>query len=131
MANGSARPRIPSRLTASSVNSLGFGAPRSSPPTRIDPGDHHSFQFYFRRRTAAAPGAQVKCFQEGTNQYHGSGFLSSIRIELDAFKQVPTRRTWGALSCDPTTPPVLATSLGGPIYKEKLFFSFLTRAPQQ
>ena len=107
-----------------SVNSLGFGGTAVITPNEESVQEITVLSSSYSAEDGRGSGAQVKVVSKsGTDQFHGSGFFKYQDPNWNAFNnfhgpngEVPARvnnnfRQFGA-------------SLGGPIYKSKLFFFF-------
>jgi carboxypeptidase family protein/TonB-dependent receptor-like protein len=107
-----------------SVNSLGFGGTAVITPNQESVQEITVLSTSYSAEDGRGSGAQVKVVSKsGTDQFHGSGFFKYQDPNWNAFNafhgpngEVPARvnnnfRQFGA-------------SLGGPIYKNKLFFFF-------
>ena len=107
-----------------SVNSLGFGGAAVITPNQESVQEITVLSSSYSAEDGRGSGAQVKVVsRSGTNQFHGSGFFKYQDPHWNAFNQFhgpqgekPTRvnnnfRQFGG-------------SLGGPVWKDKLFFFF-------
>jgi len=107
-----------------SVNSLNFGGTAVITPNQDSVQEITVLSSSYSAEDGRGSGAQVKVVSKsGTNQFHGSGFFKYQDPNWNAFNdfhgangELPTRvntnfRQFGA-------------SLGGPVWKDKLFFFF-------
>jgi hypothetical protein len=107
-----------------SVNSLNFGGTAVITPNQESVQEITVLSSSYSAEDGRGSGAQVKVVSKGgTNQFHGSGFFKYQDPNWNAFNdfhgangELPTRvntnfRQFGA-------------SLGGPVWKDKLFFFF-------
>ena len=107
-----------------SVNSLGFGGAAVITPNQESVQEITVLSSSYSAEDGRGSGAQVKVVSKsGTNQFHGAGFFKYQSPNWNAFNKfhgtsgaVPSRvnnkfRQFGG-------------RLGGPVYKEKLFFFF-------
>jgi len=70
-------------------------------------------------------GAQIKVVsQNGTNQWHGSGFFKIDDPGLNAFNKCPVILLLVPVLCVLSKKTRLRSSFGGPIIKNRLFFFF-------
>src|SRR5467141_564588 len=124
VANGQRQDTNNFTIDGASVNSLQYGGSAVITPNQESVQEITVLSNSYSAEDGRTAGAQIKVVSKsGTNQYHGTGFFKYQDPNWNAFNKfhapnggVPSRvnnnfRQFG-------------TSLGGPIYKEKLFFSF-------
>ena len=107
-----------------SVNSLGFGGAAVITPNQESVQEITVLSSSYSAEDGRGTGAQVKVVSKsGTNQFHGSGFFKYQDPNWNAFN-----RFHGAQGEMPsrvnTNFRQFGGSLGGPVWKDKLFFFF-------
>jgi hypothetical protein len=107
-----------------SVNSLGFGGTAVITPNQDSIQEITVLSSSYSAEDGRGSGAQVKVVSKsGTNQFHGSGFFQYQDPNWNAFNKFH-----GAQGEQPrrvnTNFRQFGGSLGGPIWKDKLFFFF-------
>src|SRR6266851_9149335 len=107
-----------------SVNSLGFGGAAVITPNQESVQQITVLSSSYSAEDGRGSGAQVKFVSKsGTNHYHGSGFFKYQDPNWNAFNKFHAANG-GVPSRVNNNFRQFGTSLGGPIYKEKFFFSF-------
>ena len=107
-----------------SVNSLGFGGAAVITPNQESVQEITVLSSSYSAEDGRGTGAQVKVVSKGgTNQFHGSGFFKYQDPNFNAFNKFH-----GAQGEQPSRVNnkfrQFGGSLGGPIWKDKLFFFF-------
>src|SRR5260370_28444721 len=107
-----------------SVNSLGFGGAAVITPNQESVQEITVLSSSYSAEDGRGTGAQVKVVSKsGTNQFHGSGFFKYQDPNWNAFNKFH-----GAQGEKPsrvnTNFRQFGGSLGGPVWKDKLFFFF-------
>src|SRR6266702_3804519 len=107
-----------------SVNSLGFGGAAVITPNQESVKEITVLSSSYSAEDGRGTGAQVKVVSKsGTNQFHGSGFFKYQEPNWNAFNKFH-----GAQGEKPsrvnTNFRQFGGSLGGPVWKDKLFFFF-------
>jgi len=107
-----------------SANSLGFGGAAVITPNQESIQEITILSNSYSAEDGRGSGAQVKVVSKsGTNHYHGSGFFKYQDPNWNAFNKFHAANG-GVPSRVNNNFRQFGTSLGGPIYKEKFFFSF-------
>ena len=107
-----------------SVNSLGFGGAAVITPNQESVQEITVLSSSYSAEDGRGTGAQVKVVSKsGTNQFHGSGFFKYQDPNWNAFNKFH-----GAQGEKPsrvnTNFRQFGSSLGGPVFKDKVFFFF-------
>src|SRR5260370_11109942 len=107
-----------------SVNSLGFGGAAVITPNQESVQEITVLSSSYSAEDGRGTGAQVKVVSKsGTNQFYGSGFFNYQHPNWNAFN-----RFHGAQAEKPSSVHTkcrqFAGRLGGPVWKDKLFFFF-------
>ncbi len=128
VANGQSQDTNNFTVDGASVNSLQFGGSAVITPNQESVQEITVLSNSYSAEDGRTSGAQVKVVtKSGTNQFHGSGFFKYQDPNWNAFNK------YGGPTTGPTpVAPVrvnnnfrqFGSSLGGPIYKDKLFFFF-------
>src|ERR1700686_1316811 len=128
VANGQRQDTNNFAIDGVSVNSLQYGGSAVITPNQESVQEITVLSNSYSAEDGRTSGAQIKAVtKSGTNQFHGSGFFKYQDPNWNAFNKYggPTTGTT-------PVPPVrvnnnfrqFGASLGGPIYKDKLFFFF-------
>ena len=128
VANGQRQDTNNFAIDGVSVNSLQYGGSAVITPNQESVQEITVLSNSYSAEDGRTSGAQIKVVtKSGTNQFHGSGFFKYQDPNWNAFNKYggPTTGTT-------PVPPVrvnnnfrqFGASLGGPIYKDKLFFFF-------
>lgn len=116
------------QVDGTSVNSQTWGGAAVITPSQESVKEVQVTSSTYSAEDGRNSGAQVKVVtQNGTNQWHGSGFFKLNAPSLNAFNKFPrfigTRSTEGPKRVEQTF-QTYGGSFGGPIAKDRMFFFF-------